>query len=123
MLQNVISVECLSEYRLRLRFEDGVEGIVDVAELVSCTGVFAPLKDRAYFARVRVDSETGTICWPNGAPWTRMSCMQPSPEKPLTSVYQPVSRKRSKHRSHRSRFLAFPLDCRVSRLRWRARSV
>jgi hypothetical protein len=52
---------------LRIWFEDGVEGIVDVASLVTFTGVFAPLEDRAYLSQVRVHPDLGTICWPNGA--------------------------------------------------------
>jgi hypothetical protein len=28
-------------------------------------GVFAPHKDSAFFAQVRVDPESGTIVWPN----------------------------------------------------------
>jgi hypothetical protein len=67
MLKDVIQVECLDGYRLRLRFEDGVQGVVDVSELVEFTGVFAPLKDRAYFVQVSVNADIGTICWPNGA--------------------------------------------------------
>jgi hypothetical protein len=30
-------------------------------------GVFAPLADPQYFAKVRLDEELGTIVWPNGA--------------------------------------------------------
>ncbi len=67
MLKDVTEVNPLDGYRLHLCFEDGVEGVVDVAEIVQFTGVFAPLEERAYFAQVRVDSEIGTICWPNGA--------------------------------------------------------
>ncbi len=67
MLQDVTDVECLTGYQLCLRFEDGVEGVVDVATLITFTGVFALLKDKAYFSRVRVDADIGTICWPNGA--------------------------------------------------------
>ena len=67
MLQDVTNVETLADYQLRLCFEDGVEGIVDVTEFVPFTGVFAPLKDKTYFAQVRVDADIGTICWPNGA--------------------------------------------------------
>jgi hypothetical protein len=54
-------------YRLKLRFEDGAEGIVDVASCVSFTGVFAPLKDPKDFASVRLNPELGTIYWPCGA--------------------------------------------------------
>lgn len=31
------------------------------------TGIFEPLKDRSFFEKVQVQSEYGTICWPNGA--------------------------------------------------------
>ena len=67
MLVDVVAVEYLGEYRLRLRFEDGAEGVVEVAEMVEFTGVFAPFADKAYFALVHVDPDSGTICWPNGA--------------------------------------------------------
>ncbi len=67
MLKDVIEADPLDGYRLRLRFEDGAEGVVDVAALVAFEGVFAPLRDREVFATVRVDPELGTVCWPNGA--------------------------------------------------------
>jgi hypothetical protein len=54
-------------YRLRLRFDDGAEGEIDVRESVSFVGVFEPLNDPAFFARVQVDPDSGTIVWPNGA--------------------------------------------------------
>jgi hypothetical protein len=67
MLIDVTSVQPLDGYCLHVQFEDGVEGTVDLAEIVSFTGVFAPLKDRAYFIQVYVNPDLGTICWPNGA--------------------------------------------------------
>jgi hypothetical protein len=67
MLKDIIEVRPTGDYRLRLRFEDGVEGEVDVAELVRFEGVFAPLKDRAEFVKVTVNPDLGTICWPSGA--------------------------------------------------------
>jgi hypothetical protein len=30
-------------------------------------GIFAPLNDPAYFRKVELDEELGTIVWPNGA--------------------------------------------------------
>jgi hypothetical protein len=67
MLKDIIAVQPLENYHLRLRFENGVEGVVDIAGLIRFTGVFAPLKDPAYFAQVRVNPDLGTICWPNNA--------------------------------------------------------
>jgi hypothetical protein len=67
MLKDIVGVEALDGYRLKLRFEDGVEGVVDVAELVPLTGVFTALRDRKEFLAVQVNPELGTICWPSGA--------------------------------------------------------
>lgn len=67
MLRDVVSVQPLSGHRLRVTFDDGVEGIVSVAEMVPFTGVFEPLHDPAFFAQVKVNAELGTACWPNDA--------------------------------------------------------
>lgn len=67
MLRDVVSVEPLANYELRVKFDDGVEGIVDVAQMVQFTGVFEPLRDPAAFAQARVHPELGTVCWPNDA--------------------------------------------------------
>jgi hypothetical protein len=67
MLKDVTEVRPLDGYRLHIHFEDGVEGVIDLAEIIQFTGVFAPLKDRACFVQVHVNPDVGTICWPNGA--------------------------------------------------------
>ena len=69
MLSDVVKVEVRGGYRVWLQFQDGVEGEIDLEPLLSFLGVFAPLRDPAYFARVRVNPEVGTICWPNDADW------------------------------------------------------
>ncbi|MGB8648260.1 MAG: DUF2442 domain-containing protein, partial [Anaerolineae bacterium] len=60
MLKDIVAVQPLEEYKLRLRFEDGVEGIIDLAELVQFKGVFAPVQDLDYFRQARVNPELGT---------------------------------------------------------------
>jgi hypothetical protein len=67
MLKDVVEVRALGGYRVHLRFEDGVQGELDLGRLIRFRGVFAPLKDENEFARVQVDPELGTIAWPNGA--------------------------------------------------------
>jgi hypothetical protein len=60
----VVHAEYDGDYRIRLAFNDGVNGTVDFAEWLKGP-VFEPLKDQAYFARFFVDG--GTVTWPNGA--------------------------------------------------------
>ena len=66
MIPRVIEVKPLDGYRLWLRFQDGVSGIVDLrAELWG--PMFEPLKDEALFAQVLLHPELDTVVWPNGA--------------------------------------------------------
>jgi hypothetical protein len=67
MLRDIVEARALGGHRLYLRFEDGVAGELDLAELLEFRGVFEELRDPATFARVRVVPEWGTIAWPNGA--------------------------------------------------------
>lgn len=67
MLKNIIYVTPLKNYRLKLRFEDGVEGEVDLEKFLKFEGVFEPLKKWAFFIQVDVNAEIGTVYWPNGA--------------------------------------------------------
>ena len=67
MLKDIVAAKAVGGYRLHLRFEDGVEGIIDLASHLSFRGVFEPLKNPGCFAQVGVDPELGTVTWPNGA--------------------------------------------------------
>lgn len=69
MLSDVVKVEPRGGYRIWLQFQDGVGGEIDLGPRLTFQGVFAPLRDLVYFARVRVNSDVGTICWPNDADW------------------------------------------------------
>jgi hypothetical protein len=61
----VVGVAVLRDHVLRLLFDDGTVGDVDFSG-ETWKGVLEPLNDAAYFARVRVDPEAGTITWPDG---------------------------------------------------------
>ena len=60
----VAQVHALPDFRLRVRFIDGLEGIVDMAALVRSTaaGVFAALSNPTVFQQVSV--EHGAVTWP-----------------------------------------------------------
>ena len=59
-------VDVVGDYRLRVAFDDGTHGEIDASGW-EWRGVFEPLRDPEFFAKVELDSELGTICWPNGA--------------------------------------------------------
>jgi hypothetical protein len=67
LLRDVVHVKPMGEHRLHLRFDDCVEGEIDLLSKLKFRGVFAPLRDPDYFARVRVEPDGATICWPNEA--------------------------------------------------------
>jgi hypothetical protein len=64
-LPAVTGVAVLGDHVLRLLFSDGTAGDVDFSA-ERWTGVLAPLSDPAYFARVTIDTEAGTLTWPDG---------------------------------------------------------
>ena len=67
MQKDIVEAQPLDKFRLKLRFEDGMEGIVDLSNTLSFKGIFESLRDQDYFAKVTVDPEQGTVTWPNGA--------------------------------------------------------
>jgi hypothetical protein len=63
---DVIDAKYLGGYRVRLRFRDGVAGDIDLEARI-WGPVFEPLKDVSFFRQFRVDPESHTLVWPNGA--------------------------------------------------------
>jgi hypothetical protein len=63
-LPAVIDAEYLGEYRINLKFNDGVEETIDSSQWLEGP-VFEPLLDVGYFQRFFL--EGGTVAWPNGA--------------------------------------------------------
>ncbi len=66
MLPRLKEAKYQGDYRVWLKFTDGVEGEVDL-ESELWGEVFQPLKDKARFAELSLDKELETIVWPNGA--------------------------------------------------------
>ena len=64
MFLHVTAVEYLEDYRLKLKFNNGAEGVVDL-EKELYGEVFEPLRDKSLFKQVFLTSRT--IEWPNGA--------------------------------------------------------
>lgn len=64
VLPVVVAAEYAGDFRVRLRFNDATERVVDCKPWL-VGPVFEPLRDEAYFKRFFVDG--GTLNWPNGA--------------------------------------------------------
>jgi hypothetical protein len=71
LILQVVDVQPLEPYRLRISFNDGVVRDVDCAFLLHGT-LGEQLRDPEYFRQVRVDSKSRTVVWPNG--------LDPAPE-------------------------------------------
>jgi hypothetical protein len=66
MIPRVISAKHAGGYRVWMRFHDGLEGEVDLSDVL-WGPVFEPLKSVDEFAKVYVEPEWHTLAWPNGA--------------------------------------------------------
>lgn len=64
-MHHIVEVRPLENYRIWVRFADGLEGEVDLSDLVG-KGVFAAWDDPAEFRKVFIDPETHTVAWPGG---------------------------------------------------------
>jgi hypothetical protein len=66
MILHVIDAKYERDYILRLKFNDGAEGIVDLSDQLYGE-MFEPLKDLDKFRAFTVDPELSTVAWENGA--------------------------------------------------------
>ena len=67
MLYDVVEVKVIKNYTLYLRFENGVQGEIDISKIIPFKGIFPKLQNEEYFATVYVNKDLGTIVWDNGA--------------------------------------------------------
>lgn len=66
MILHVKEARHLRDYVIWLRFNDGIEGEIDLANELEGE-VFGPLKDIKEFQAFKVDPVLETIVWENGA--------------------------------------------------------
>ncbi len=66
MFLNVVGCKYVENYILRVKFDNGEELDVDLANELDGE-IFEPLKSLDYFREFKISTETNTIEWPNGA--------------------------------------------------------
>ncbi len=63
----IVAAQVLRGYTVEIEFTTGEIGQVNLRDwIVGRGGIFAPMEDESYFAKVEVNPEFGTIQWPNG---------------------------------------------------------
>jgi hypothetical protein len=65
-IPEVVGVAILRPPVMRLLFADGVVRDVQYVPGEAQGSLIVPLDDPEYFAKVSVDSDAGTVVWPNG---------------------------------------------------------
>lgn len=65
-IYSVESFEIVGPYQLRVKFDDGVETLIDFHPVLAGE-MYSPLRNLEIFNRVKIDSEVHTLVWPNGA--------------------------------------------------------
>lgn len=65
-IHHVKSFEFVAAYTLRVRFGDQSEQVIDFGPMLRGE-LYGPLRDPAMFRRVRLDPDSQTLVWPNGA--------------------------------------------------------
>jgi len=66
MILHVVEAAYQRDYVIRLKFNDGAEGYVDLRDELY-GDMFAPLADKDRFKAFKLDPELNTIVWENGA--------------------------------------------------------
>jgi len=63
-MKKIAKFEVLSDYRIEIEFDDGIQGVVDLSELVG-KGVFSSWKEYESFHKVSIGS-MGELVWQDG---------------------------------------------------------
>lgn len=66
LLCKVTGFEFIQDWTLKVHFDDGSAQTIDFSPVLAGE-LFAPLRDRSFFAKVSLDREWHTLVWPNGA--------------------------------------------------------
>lgn len=86
----------LDGYRLRLVFDDGASGIVDLADVVNSFAAAKSLKDIEAFKQFALD-EWPTLVWPNGFDLSPEMLYERATGKRFSWLHESSARQEEKH--------------------------
>lgn len=62
----VVELEVLEPYKIRLRFDDDVAGVVDLSDSAALGGVFAAWSERDFWRSAHIVETSGAVAWGDG---------------------------------------------------------
>jgi hypothetical protein len=65
-LYDVTGFELVKDYKIRVEFDDETEQLINF-EPILIGPLFGSLKEKSLFNQVQLNSDLGTLVWPNGA--------------------------------------------------------
>ena len=65
-IYRVVAFEIVGRHTLRVKFDDGQEREIDFRPVLAGE-IYGALQDENLFNEVKIDPETHTLIWPNGA--------------------------------------------------------
>ena len=66
MLYRISRAVAAPDHSVRLRWEDGVDGVVDFRPIIAKGGVFLPMQDPVFFVReMRIAADGTALEWPD----------------------------------------------------------
>ena len=67
MSPRVIELEVCEPYRIWVRFDDGVAGVVDLSDSAAVGGIFAQWSDEGVWRSAHIVSDSGAVAWGDGS--------------------------------------------------------
>ena len=63
---SIVGFTLLPDYKIRVQFQDQQIREIDLKPILD-RPLYSALRDNEVFAQVKIDTEVGTLVWPNGA--------------------------------------------------------
>ena len=64
---HVVELEVREPYRIWVRFDDGVAGVIDLSDSAALGGIFAQWSDEGFWRSAHIVAESGAVAWGDGS--------------------------------------------------------
>ena len=105
MFFDVIDVEYVKKYELKLIFENRKSGIVNLQNYINKGGVFKRFSNIEYFKKFYINKELGTVCWPDDLDIAPETLYNEAIGEPLPVWMMPETEKNKKELIKNGKFI------------------